>query len=505
MNPLTTLRYSFWSVLGLCLLWTSTAIAKPEGPQNFDQLRLQTEQHILAFRFDEAEGLIKQMHLSGYQGFYRNHILLYKFMGSQNGAYLSELRKQWNTHEDALEDLPDRDPLKLAMLAEMRAFRALAEFMDRSYITAVRYAQSSRRTLRDHGRSFPQHYGRLKLEGLFNVALSAVPSNYQWLARTLGFKGNLNQGFRQLKLAAKQGNIFPMEAEIILHQAEKAMLNDAGAALKRMQKIQATMPNNMLIDYLTATALLRVKRNDQAIQILRKRNTYARDRRIFFLPFWDYSMGKAYYFRNEFDQARTYLASFIKGYKGSLMRTDAYFRLGMALTLDGRYDLGKPFFQVIATEEHGGFDEDEYAEFMAKKFATQAPEAAAISLFQARNAFDGGYYKNALAALNKLKPSLKSGSPWLIEWHYRFGRVQHTQGHLMTAREHYLAAMARTPRSEDRWLQAYASFFCGEIAREQGKRTEAISRYRQALSYDDFFYQNSLENRCKAALEQLGG
>ena len=54
-------------------------------------------------------------------------------------------------------------------------------------------------------------------------------------------------------------------------------------------------------------------------------------------------------------------------------------------------------------------------------------------------------------------------------------------------------------------MKAYSHYYLGRLE-EEGKRYDSAKReYQLALSFDNYDYQSGLEQRCKAALEQLKG
>ncbi|MEO1451793.1 MAG: hypothetical protein AAFV07_19845, partial [Bacteroidota bacterium] len=199
-----------------------------------------------------------------------------------------------------------------------------------------------------------------------------------------------------------------------------------------------------------------------------------------------------------------YFAKLLKEYSGSLFRADAQFRLCMALTLNGSYAVGKHFFITLSNDEDSGFDEDEYARFMALKYAQRPPNTDELALQQARNLYDGGYYEKALAALAPLEARRGELSPGLkAELAYRKARILHSQGKLPAAIVQYKECLKHSVGQEHSWLQAYSCYFMADIAHKQGDFANAKGEYQRALGYDDYFYQAGLENRCKAALNKL--
>ncbi|MEM7367382.1 MAG: tetratricopeptide repeat protein [Bacteroidota bacterium] len=465
--------------------------------------RAEIEGSLASFQLAAAEQLISKMSDRGYQKFYACNLLMYKFFATQDAEYIQQVRSIWKATLATVETIPEDDPLKYVLLSELYCKRSALEFLDQNYLTSIRLARTGRVMIRRNQHRHADNVEQLKILGIMNIVLGAVPAKYQWITHSLGFKGNLQQGLKQLETAATQSSLLKLEAQLILGFVEKNILDRPNEALSRLQALQLEYGGNLVIDYFLATALLGMKKSNEALEILSQRNKYLEEE-VFFAPFWDYQLGKAYYFKNDLRNAQRYLARFIKAYKGKLARTDAHFRLGMALTLNNSYELGQQFFKSIATGELSDLDEDAYAQFMATKFLENKPGKYVMALFRARNYFDGGFHEQAALELANIKDAYGILSPaQRIEFHYRQARILHAQGEVELATEQYEKCIAQPEVEESKWLQAYAWFYQASISRDQGFLEQAKQQYKKALEFDGYFYQSGLENRCKASLSEL--
>lgn len=493
------IQYRMFACVLSVILSVGTLSAKEHDNQ---EARFQIEANLAAFKLDSACLKAVTWGQTGYREFYEGTALSYKYISSLDPKYLRQFRANWKSYEQALDSLADQDTLKQVLRAELHAKRAALEFMDGKHLTAVRFAQSCRNLIKRNRKKFGETAAQQKLLGLFNVVLGAVPRKYQWLSNMLGLKGNVETGLQQLEVAAKSGTVLPLEAEMIAFYVEKGMLSRQEEAIARMERIREQRGAGMLLDYSLSSAYLNLKQNDRALLVLEKRNQYLGDKNIFFIPYWDYLQGRGYYYKADYSRAQIYLSRFLKNSKGTLFRTDATFRLGMALTLSGSYSLGKHFFTQISEEAHSGFDEDEYAQYMANQFADAAPGTHVVNLFRARNYFDGGYFKEGLAILNDLAQKNTLNDAEKTELHYRNARILHGQGKYDLAIAQYESCV-KEPVTDQLWLQAYSEYYQGVIARQRSSSEVAREHFKKAMGYDKYFYQAGLENRCRAALSEL--
>ncbi|MDX1906771.1 MAG: hypothetical protein SF053_07025 [Bacteroidia bacterium] len=492
-------------ILAGAMAWKPVVLTAHNETRSLIEQRTEIETSLSLLHLADAERQITAMSSKPWQAYYRAHLPIYKYFATQDPAYAQTLRTNWDATIASVSALPATDPLRNVLLAELNCKRSFIEFLDENYLAATRYGRAGRSLIMQNQQKFPDNIDQKKTLGLMNVLLGSIPAKYQWVTGSLGFTGDLDAGVQQLQEFAAKGSLLRMEAQVILFVVEKNMLNRTDLAIKRIEteRKRYTSPNIML-DFLQASAHLSIKQNDAGLGVLARKSQYINAGKAFFIPYWDYLLGKGHYYKDDLPNAQMYLAQFLRGYKGKLFRADANFRLGMALTMSGAYTVGKTFFKSVISSA-GGFDEDEYAKHMANKFLTIPPSTQAISLFKARNLFDGGYFEKAITVLRDLEAAglSKLSVDDRAELYYRYGRIYHSQGKLAIASSYYRRCVNEPSSSESQWLQAYSYSYMGDIARQSGNSPTAKVNYEKALSYNGYFYQSGLQNRCKVALSEL--
>ncbi len=464
----------------------------------------EVEELLIELKLEAAQTLVNGMPTKGYRAFYQNTIDLYRAVSSMNPAHSEIYKQDWDEKFESVNGLPDADPLREVMLAEMSAKRAIIEFIQHNYFSTVRYVRSARKYLdlsyARHGRMVEQ----LKLEGLFEVMLGSLPEQYHWIARPLGLSGNITTGVRYLRISATTCRLLTAESYLLLALVEKNILDQPAQTLHRLSNYQRRRANrSILIDFFLASCHQRLKQNEASLRILSDRSAYPASQ-VGDFPFWDYLSGKAWYFHGNMVRARTAFSAFLDGYRGNLFRIDATFRIGMSWLLDGQAEQAAPWFQAIVNaDDTDRFDEDEYAANMSEWLLADAPGPVLLHLFRARNAYDGGYFSRAKDILEQTCDSYAL-RPWeWVEWHYRMGRILHDEQNNAEAATHYRSALRYEANAYNSWLQAYACFYLGNIAADAGHESEARKWIGQALEMDDYFYQAGLENRCKSLLSAM--
>ncbi|MEO1215607.1 MAG: tetratricopeptide repeat protein [Bacteroidota bacterium] len=460
------------------------------------------EKDLQEFRLSAAEEKIHSLEAPKLRAYYACNILIYKYFSTQQSEYYSALDNYFDQAVDIIENSP-ADSMREVFLSDLYGKRAVIAFLDHNYFQAIRYARNCHKLIDKSRDKYGDHIEQMKIRGLFNALLGAIPRKYQWISNTLGYKGDIQKARIQLEVAARESSFLRQEALFILYFVEKNMFNETHKSLARLEAKRKEIGGNILMDFILASGYLSTKNNKKALEALNRRGYYSR-KDIFFIPYWDYLMGKAYYYKGTHSLSQMYFSRFLKGYEGKVFKSDAYFRLAMSYTLEGKYEQGRTYFQLIADGKKQGLDEDEYAKFMAEKFSQKKPSAYQLSLFRVRNLFDGGYLLNALELLTELEQTsfAQLNLEERTELYYRYGRIYQQDGKNKLALTYY-EKCRKEAKSEQSWLQAYATFYSGEIRRKQAQPSEAKVLYKEALTFKDYFYQNGLENRCKIALSEL--
>ena len=177
----------------------------------------------------------------------------------------------------------------------------------------------------------------------------------------------------------------------------------------------------------------------------------------------------------------------------------------MSLVLMGRYEASKPIFLQLTKAESSTFDVDEYALSQAAVYLLHEPSSVEKELYAARNLFDGGYYLRSLRVLIPIEEKQEQCTEnERCELWYRLGRNWQEMDSVRLAKGSFVACFATKP-GRNVWMKAYAHYYLGRLEEDQGDLGAARREYGIALSYDNYDYQAGLEQRCKAALEQLKG
>ena len=122
---------------------------------------------------------------------------------------------------------------------------------------------------------------------------------------------------------------------------------------------------------------------------------------------------------------------------------------------------------------------------------------------KARLAFDGGYYDKALDVLNSYAENSFEQISDRAEFNYRKGRILQKLKDFPNAITLFDRAIVLSENQN--WLfGASSALQLGYIYQSKNEKAKAKSYFEKAISYKKHEYKNSVDNKAKAALNEMG-
>lgn len=465
--------------------------------------RVAIEQAIIDLDLDRATTLSFEEPIEKLRYYYQARILFIRYLVNEDAQVLSSFLDLSKRALEMLHTLPDTDPERDLMAAEYYFLRGAVKAMDKKNVGSALEIKNACTLLYRNSQRFPKSREQMKLLGIFNVAMSSLPKKLKWLSSVLCFSGNLNLGLQQLEIAAKSSRLLPAEASLMLFYFEKNLLSKPEAAVARARAMADANPNSIVPNYLLLSGYLETRQVDAAVALVQEKEHLLLGQHPDRLPIWYYTRGKAHFFRLEYDACIRQMDRFLGMYHGKTLYADALYKKAMSLVLVDRYAEARPVFHRLTQAEGSSFDVDEYALSQAALYLLREPSPVEKQLYAARNLFDGGYYQRSIKTLVPLQDRLETcNENERCELWYRLGRNWQEMDSIRLARASYVACVGTQP-GRSLWMKAYSHYYLGRIEEEAGHLDLARREYQIALSYDNYDYQAGLEQRCKAALEQL--
>ena len=352
---------------------------------------------------------------------------------------------------------------------------------------------------RENQQKFPSFQPAVMLSGAMQVVAGTIPDGYKWLSSLLGIKGNITEGMQQLEHFLAAGDAWAMlyrdEAIFYYLYLKFYIENKREEVFSFIRQNKLDIKNNHLYTYLTANLALNDQQSAYAEHIIRQKNNTPG---YLDMPVWDLEMGYACLNHLEPD-APVYLERFLSNFKGRFYVKDGLQKLSWCYYLLGDMQKAAAFREQVI--EKGGAESDADKQALKEARSGKWPNKG---LLRARLLSDGGYYGEALQALQGVSSTDFRQPEEKCEFAYRIGRIYDGLGRKDEAIGAYLTAL-KTGEHLKEYFAARAALQAGYICEQRGDQPSAIAYFQKCLLLKDHDYKNSLDQKAKAGIARCRG
>jgi predicted Zn-dependent protease len=426
-----------------------------------------------------------------------NYIDFFTIFINENEADFEKLKKNKERRLKEIRKGDRKSPYYLYSQAEIHLQWALARLKFEEYFTAFNEVSKAYRLLEENQFRHPSFVANKKSLGLLHAIIGTIPDKYKWGVKLIGgLDGTIDQGCKEIEevLAYAQNNsfIFEEETRVVYALLLLNLKNEREEAWNYIQETKLDPKNNPLASFIFANMAMKIGKNNEAIDILSNR---PKGEEFYPFHYLDYMLAKAKLNRLD-DDADLFFHAFISNYKGKNYIKEAYQKLAWVAVLNEDSNAYDEYMEMIKYKGGHLIDEDKQAQKEAERGIM--PNA---KLLKGRLLFDGGYYEEALNAMEGMDASTLSTKDQ-IEYRYRLGRIYHKS-------EKYNEALAAYQRSIDKG-QALPYYFACNAALQAGLIHEELKDYPAAKNYFKLCrsmkpeeYKTSLHQKAKSGLQRL--
>lgn len=412
--------------------------------------------------------------------------------------------KDWSAKEDQrlsmVGKLPDSSPYRRFFQAEIRLHWAFAKMKFGNEVSGAWDVIKAYRLLDENQKKFPDFIPNLKSLGLLHVMIGSVPDNYNWVIKILGLRGNIKLGIQEIETVIRKAPLFQQEARLVdlLIHAYILQLNDAQREM--IKQLPKNQPDNLLLHFFATTISMKEGNSQEAAVYLSKApsgNGYIS------FPFLEYLKGELALQQGNYDSAFSHYLNFQRQYKGFNFIKDGNLKLFMCLWLDNQDRAAAPYINRIRDTGSTIVEGDKFAQRLSEDYAHGKITAEQKILFKARYATDGGYLEKAAALMETVTEKQFAVIDNKAEYNYRKARIFQKMERFDFAIPLYERAILLTQTTAP-GVGASSALQLGYIFRDKKQPGKAIIYFKKAVSYKKYEYKNSIDNKARAALTDLG-
>ncbi len=412
---------------------------------------------------------------------------------TEDGKKFEQMELNFRKRLQTVESLPD-GPEKSFLKAELnlqRGFNLLNLNQNLNAVLAIRRAYNETQNCL---KKYPDFIPIKKTSGVIQVMIGSVPDKYHWFISLLGMRGSVVTGQKQLQELRLSNSSLRVEATILYFTVKGFINQQFSEAAKGLLDCLHDQPNSRLVLFLAINMLTKDAQCEKSLELISSLDQNNQGLQMLYI---EYLRGEALIDKGEYLKAISAYQKFISGYRSQSFKKDAHYKIALCYWLLNNENQARLYFEKAKTSGREQSDPDKYAaiQLAENKFPN-------TTLLKVRFYSDGGYYKEAQAAIQSIQYTELKTLKEQIEYFYRKARLAHKINNLPMAKTEYLEAI-KLSKDNPWYFAPNAALQLGYIYREENDLISAKKYFELALSYKQHEYKSSIDSKARSALDQL--
>ena len=351
--------------------------------------------------------------------------------------------------------------------------------------------------LRDNQAQFLNFKHNDILLGVAEGMIGSVPDNYRWIANILGFKGSVKSGNTRiinfLNSNDPATNLLREETVVYYCYFKSILFSEPQHAFEYLDGNRVDVVNNHLFAFTKANIALN---NQKAALARRTLENINQSSAYMDVPAFDYELGLAALGNLDSD-CITYFTRFLNRTKNSYFIKETYQKMSQYYYAIGNNAKGLLYKNKILNVGSAITDADKQAVRYAKSTEQVNPTLLKVHLL-----CDGGNYSKAKEIVSKYSKTDFPDIASQLEFSYRCAQIYNALGQKNTAIGYYKEVIAMGKDRKEHYA-ARSALELANLYEDSNQRALALSYYQQCINMKNHDYENSLEQKAKAALNRL--
>ena len=489
----STLLYLLIALIGLPQVKAQTVSVNTRHRQAYND--------IIALRFADARALINNEEAANPQNLYtiylENAIDFLTLFMDENESYYHKIEEREDDRLDLLDRLPDNNPYKKYLKANINLQWAIAKLKFHDYFSSALCIRRSYLLINENKRQFPDFKPQQITLGVLHIIIGMVPDQYQWILSLISMEGTVPQGEQELYSILDQADndsLQYLKPEILFYLGFTEMNLGLDKTKKEalMSRLAPYTSHNLMLTFLNANMLARSGYNDKALQLLDSALLWKG-----YYPFYYLHYLKAEYQLRKLDtKAATEYRFYTMHYPGINFIKDALRKTGWCYLIQG--DTSGYYIMMEKVLLNGVMDVDADKEAQKEALSAKVPN---VTLIKARLLFDGGYNAEARQMLANADSSHFSNEDKL-ERLYRLGRIEQKSNHFKSAKSYYISTIEKG-KSSTRYFAGNAALQLGNIFEMEQNYPLALKYYQICRNLDFDEYETSIKDKAKQGIKRI--
>ncbi len=453
------------------------------------------------YNFNWTDGLkifntIIEKNLNDPRGYhYKSTIYLWYYLGNLNEAYLDT----FNFLADKAIDLSEKSLDKKStaeqyyLLGSVYYNKSIAEARSGNYLQALWTSNQMKQNLEEAIKIKPAFYDAYLGIGLYNFALSQIPSSLEWAANLVGITADKEAGLQSVKMASQKGKFSKVDAQFYLSQLYSRVIVDHPAAKELLTSLVRRYPKNLLFNFSLAWVNCELNDLNNTEKYLKPVLSSKDTLYPFIISNSYYILGNVLFAKNMYDSAATCYKLFLEKAVNNDYKGISNLKIGLCYELTGNRKDALKFYEK-ASDGNSDIEEDLYAERKMDLYIEKKLSPADVSLIRYSNLIKQGRYglaKDSLMILLKNK-NLKD-EEMAIAYMY-LSEISHYQKRFKESLE-YAVTSLKINVGDEKWVHAFSHYYAAWASYHLKNYIDARLFLLQIEEMDEYDFANSMVNK----------
>lgn len=420
--------------------------------------------------------------------FYRANVHLWSYLfdhrSEQLARYMSVSDRGIKAAEKRLRDNP-RDNVAKLFLGMTYGFRAISNARAENIMAAALSAKACHDRLSEVVRADPKLQDAYLGLGIFHYVFGTIPDAAQVLVGMGGIKGDAALGIREIEATAARGKYFRNDAQLIVALLTIYHRDDLAGGMRALEAMARRYPKNVAILYAIGSAYLDRQMPEKAVTYFER---VAREGNRDFRAITSMSIGRtgiAYFQRNDFVRARSFLQQFLRTSNENMMRAQSWYIVGVCTEMEGNRALAVKAYERATKSPVASPDDNSaqrHARALLKKPMSDVDKLVirAFNASSSRNFSDGERLSRTILAANGITSAQRA-----VALH-ALGLALQGAGKCKEAIEAFTASV-RTGKHAETWVTPWSHYqmsLCWASLGNKTKQRESANQAAFSKGYD---------------------
>ncbi len=427
--------------------------------------------------------------------YYKSTIYLWYFLGNFNEAYLDTFNQladksiDFANHKLKAKPTPEINYI----IGSVYYNKSIAEARSGNYLQAIWMSNQMKKYLDAAVKENPDLYDAYLGLGLYNFALSQIPSTLRWATNLIGMSADKEAGLDYVKKATVRGTLSKVDAEFYLSQIYSRVIVDYPAAKDLLSKLFKRYPKNLLFEF--SLAWVNYELNDLNSAEKQLRNVVSSKDTLysFVVSNAEFMLGNVYFAKDNCDSAITYYQRFLEDALNNDYKGISNLNIGLCYEIDGNRKEALKYYEKASTG-NSDIDEDLYAERKKDVLLENKLSENQIKLIKYFNLIKQNRLKAAKDSLLNFIEQPKVGNQSLSQAYLYLSQISLYQKRYKESLD-FAVNCIKTEIENDKWIHAYAYYFAAWDSYYLKNYLDAKLFLLQIDDLDDYDFSNSLQDK----------